>query len=182
MADIRLTEFAKSNGMNSQQIRELLSNEDQEKYIIKKNNRFVITEEGQEALRLKMATNEQPQGKLDNTDLIATIQETIQKKDEQIEYLQRLLDQQQKLNAKDKTLMEEYYRQPQITTNSNELSNPSTDTVATEKLEEMQSIIDELRAENALLESQNKEWIDEYRKLEESQSPRRGFLFFGKKK
>ena len=182
MADIRLTEFAKSNGMNSQQVRELLSKEDQEKFIVKKNNRFVITETGQEALRGKMATNESPEKYNGGTDLIATIQETIEKKDEQINYLQKLLDQQQQLNAKDKKLIEECYRQPQIPTNDNELSNATSDTVANERIEEMQSIIDDLRAKNALLESQNQEWIDEYRKLEESQSSKRGFLFFGKKK
>ncbi|MFC6170295.1 MarR family transcriptional regulator [Loigolactobacillus jiayinensis] len=71
--------------------------------IIKKNNKNYLTETA-----VKTITNEikkQQQASHNATDLLA---EQLTKKDEQINQLQNLLDQQQRLALQDKKLLEEY--------------------------------------------------------------------------
>ncbi|WP_438721311.1 hypothetical protein [Enterococcus sp. AZ103] len=135
--------------------------------IIKKNDRPFLTDEGQNLIMQRVGKEpvlvekeDEPSGKED--DLIKTIQETLKEKDNQIERLQTLLNQQQQLNAKDKELFAELRQQPLIEDSSSQDEIDSLE----KKVQEQQIYIEQLEKENQALEEMNQEWSDQYDKLE----------------
>ncbi|MGX2947021.1 hypothetical protein [Enterococcus alishanensis] len=167
MADVRLSDFAKKMDMTSPELRKLLTEEESSVAIIKKKNRLFLTDEGQNLIMERTGKEIVPVEKEANTsekedDLIKTIQDTIKEKDNQIERLQTLLNQQQQLNAKDKELFAELRKQPLIEDTNSQDEIDSLE----KKVQEQQIYIEQLEKKNQALEEMNQEWSDQYDKLE----------------
>lgn len=160
MTELRLSDYAKIKNQNPNDLKKMLLGN--EKYLYKKSNRFMITDEGQEYLTQFLQSEEvneslAPEEKTSKEDdLIKTIQDTIVQKDKQIEALQdrlkeaqNLLNQQQQLTLKDKNLLETINNTPTLV-------SPQSDNGLESKLLECQEEIVEYKKKVAQLENENR--------------------------
>ncbi|MDT2432220.1 hypothetical protein [Enterococcus avium] len=175
MSQTLLKDFAKELGISSQKASAQLEKDERIHYLSKSGRDTYISEEGKQLIcdRLDGTVRQIPSSpeKEENTNegiLVATIQETIQAKDQQIYELQRLLakqqtllDQQQQLNAEDKKVIRELNDAPK-------LAAPTPDSLAVElqqQVVEKDTEIQQLKQEIDKLEAINAEWVEGYKKL-----------------
>lgn len=170
-----LKEFAKELGISSQKASAQLEKDERTYYLSKTGRDTYISEEGQQLIceRLDGTIHQaspipEKESNTNEEILVATIQETIQAKDQQIDKLQALLakqqtllDQQQQLNAEDKKVIRELNDAPK-------LAAPNPDPLAVEtqqQVVEKDTEIQQLKQEIDKLEAINAEWVEGYKKL-----------------
>lgn len=138
--EITLTELANKIGVSKSAINQKINQEEKEKYFKKEGNKFMVTDEGQKAIKSKFRKplkNENNQQELLDTLLKenSVKNEQLTKKDEQLEKMQKLLDQQQQLHLQANQRIEMLEKQLSL---EEPKTNSQSDVVAKEEFEKLE--------------------------------------------